>query len=228
MARARDSQRSKVYKAQRVIDGKSFFNSVPKTQAYVDKITRSVWWKKQHRGYIKTVKVKDGRRRKRASAYGANTIVMPSWSRYEMVILHELAHCIVHSYDAPEIEAGHGRLYASLFLKIVKRFMGKWEHDQLKASFKRHRVKYIPKRGYEKILKEVCLNGMGDETITIKLLEVFEPKKIYKLTYTAHEFGPGKRRHKFFDRSKSQGYAAFHEMIGRRVVEGYLPKDESY
>jgi len=44
MKRPRDSQRSKLYGAERVVPGGDQFVSVEECQAYVDRITASAWW----------------------------------------------------------------------------------------------------------------------------------------------------------------------------------------
>jgi len=140
MDKLRDTQRSKVYHAERVIHhhGKQFKN-MEEVDAYVIRICKTAFWKKLHGAYH--IEIKDGRGRRRACAFNWGTIALPRWARQEAIILHELAHTLVN-FDNYNFTAWHGKEFAKTYLLLVKRFMGKEEHAKLKTSFKENHVHY--------------------------------------------------------------------------------------
>jgi hypothetical protein len=76
--RPRDSQRAKLYAAEKEVDRIETFESVDQVQQYVYGVLRSKWWKEN--SPTATVFVRDGRRRKRGGAvtlYGIGYIKMP-------------------------------------------------------------------------------------------------------------------------------------------------------
>lgn len=142
----RDSQRSKVYKAERAID--SYATALPQI-ADIERFVKKAWaskrvqkaWPKATRIYLPEV----GDGRGRTSAGGTyNGILMPVWSRNSVIVLHELAHCIVaRQYGSKP--AGHGWQFAGVFLKLVLYMIGREAYNELKRSFKAHRVRHKPK-----------------------------------------------------------------------------------
>ena len=141
MSKIRDTQRSKLYRAEGVVLGKNFI-TMPQIEAYIGKVTHSAWWKKYHKYYTYPVVVHDGRGCRRALAIGMTDVKFPKWARHEEVILHELAHLVVHSHYGYSGAAGHGREFAKVLLLLVKRFMGKEAYLKMKASFKEHHIKH--------------------------------------------------------------------------------------
>ncbi len=132
-----DTQRSKVYRAEDVLNGKGRkFTSIEEMQAYVDHACGLVFvktnWTRAHRG----IKVVQGRAGTRAYATGFNTISMPTWAWTEDTLLHEMAHHFAG------LSAHHDYRFAGTVLKLVKHFMGKEHHDALRASYKKHGVRY--------------------------------------------------------------------------------------
>ncbi len=179
MSDKRDSQRQKVYDAEKahshykeaievgpdgwrmraeIFEDGTPIPSVKEVQDYVDKVTRSRWFKARWPRYAyskgkmvmtyggKFIKqphgivVLDGRRRR--SAYGSSngSIAMPRWSRSELVILHEIAHVVTGS--SRKIRA-HGRYYCSNFLALIRHELGTEAADEMKQLFKEHRVRYV-------------------------------------------------------------------------------------
>lgn len=156
----RDSQRSKVYKAERAC---GYFHTrrievVSDIQAWLDKITGSAWYKKyklvrtdgENRGlpfgkysqpYFRNpnIKVLDGRGRRSACATNG-WMKLPKWSRTKLIILHEMAHAI--QIERP----GHGRQFCMIYLDLVKRWIGIECYRALRASFRKHKVKVGVKR----------------------------------------------------------------------------------
>lgn len=181
MSDKRDSQRQKVYDAERAhshfkkaveknpdgyylrraveFEDGTPIPDVQEVQDYVDKVTRSRWFKARWPKYrydkdrmvMSTARgarferrphgivVLDGRRRR--SAYGSSngSIAMPRWSRSELLILHEMAHVVTGS--SRKVRA-HGKYYCSNFLALIRHELGAEAANEMKQLFKEHRVKY--------------------------------------------------------------------------------------
>lgn len=166
----RDSQRQKVYNAERVLDHSPStlehdrrerlsptvyrtYASQETCQAFVDRVVRSRFWgsmlAKTTRSWLngppRKVTVGPGKGHRKATAYGLSHIELPIWARKDWVILHELAHCLTDAMYART--APHGREFCSVYLKLVKRFLGDEWAEKLKESFREHRVKWtLPRR----------------------------------------------------------------------------------
>lgn len=150
--RARDSQRSKVYAAERRIQTGRTYGSVADMQARVDRLTDSAWfarrWPRLHRTGILVL---DGRGRRRACATEAYhpsrgdyvpAIKMPLWSRQPAVLMHEIAHhCADETYGIRDV-AAHGWQFAETMLVLTRHVMGDEVHATLKASYKEHKVRF--------------------------------------------------------------------------------------
>lgn len=65
--------------------------------------------------------------------------------RYEWVLLHELAH-LCHRNNSDKTIAGHGREWAAFYLALVGAVLGTAKAKQLRLSFRKHGVKFKPKR----------------------------------------------------------------------------------
>ncbi len=142
----RDSQRSRLYKAERdiTIPNGNYLSSVQDIQNYVDKIINSAWWR--NRFSLKQIIVKGGRTGCSACGYllrrsKIGIIKMPHWSRYELWILHEIAHTVVDRPYAP-----HGRLFAKIYLELVRHKMKSAAHKALKGSYQKYNVKFYARR----------------------------------------------------------------------------------
>lgn len=141
----RDSQRSKVYRAECIAlaDRSERLETVPEMQQYVDKILRSRWFKGKW-DYL-AIQVKDGRGRSRACGgyygFGTGYIKMPKWSRTRYVVLHEMAHVITGMEHRSEGTI-HGRRFMRVYLALVGRWMGKAAAADLRSRCKEHRVKW--------------------------------------------------------------------------------------
>lgn len=156
----RDSQRGKVYKAERVIRTANAqkFESIEEIQKYCDRITRSAHWRKlfeangrfmmegryvvvspKHHGRATggdSWKIKYRSKRRKMTPIGG--IELPKWAWNVPVVLHELAHVAA--------SGKHGRMFARTYLALVRRWMGKDAGKLLLASFRKHRVRYMNKR----------------------------------------------------------------------------------
>lgn len=152
MARTRDNQRSKLYKAEReAFEGKYPCDETPgysvaECQEIVDKITHSRWWAGRYDGKL-DVKIHAGKGFRRAVAYPwGPDIYLPLWARKEWVICHELAHVglyrkEVYRFLYEDHSASHGPEFAKEYIAVVRRFIGAEEARALKAVFKKNRIK---------------------------------------------------------------------------------------
>lgn len=147
----RDSQRSKVYKAER--EGlKSFSKPVPTvedvknfTQKTFNKpyITRRYGRHTHRNGRTLIPAVADGRGTSNAYAYGDWKISIPVWGRQEWVILHELAHILTHRKYNGRIK--HNWQFCAVYLDLVRGMMGAEAHKALKEAFRKHKVRFKEK-----------------------------------------------------------------------------------
>ncbi len=145
--RPRDSQRQKLYDAERAAFGPTkTLSTVAEVQAYADKVTGSKWWASQPRLSTRTITVSDGRGSGNARAVSSYRIQMPTHMRSEWVTLHEIAHCAMGQRHGWDGVAAHGWQFAEFYLALVRRFLGVAAHDQLRDAFKAKRVKYRPPR----------------------------------------------------------------------------------
>lgn len=141
--RPRDSQRAKLYNAERIICAGQRFDHVNDVQTYVNKITNSRWWSVNFPLAPKYIRVRDGRGRRSACAERhAPIIKLPRWARTEFTILHELAHITLNGKNVPD----HGREFARILLSMVGRWMGNNTKKSLRASYKEYGVKYCKQK----------------------------------------------------------------------------------
>lgn len=144
--RERDSQRSRVYRAEN-----KAFSSQPEastwleTTADIERYLRYVVSLKRVTDSWPVLKqpvaVHDGRGLTRASA-NQWSITMPNIYRKKWIVLHELSHVIHQRQVSTCRSAFHGWQYAEIYLRLVLLVLGREAHDALKASFKAHGVKY--------------------------------------------------------------------------------------
>lgn len=149
--KARDSQRAKLYRAERLHSywaKTKLMDSLDGVHQFVADVTRKTWFTVRW-PYAQAVKVggkwtdrwriKDGRGCR--SARGSHLfMVLPCWARHPLVILHEMAHGL--SCDDP----AHGWRFAETFLTLVHHTLGKDAGDELKRLFRENRVHFRPKR----------------------------------------------------------------------------------
>ena len=163
MGSKRDTQRARVYRAERaafytyngsgnkqLLFGKSY-DSLRGKRNRVKDIVSSKWWGDKSRATSVQVRHYD------KQLYGGEAytylILMGIREDSELILIHELAHILQKTacYDYPrkmgipartsDIRA-HGRAYCRIFLAMVRRFIGVEAHNALRLSFKKHNVKY--------------------------------------------------------------------------------------
>jgi len=153
--RPRDAKRSKVYNAETVAEYKvpEKHQGQLKTQnqvtVYAQKILGSSWWEKNF-GEIGDVEISFHEARA-ATAQGNWKMNFPRFSWNKAYIVHELAHIAAkahlsekgrRTFDA----ASHGCEYCHRLLKFWKRWFGRDAWLELKAQFKKRKVKYCMPR----------------------------------------------------------------------------------
>lgn len=146
MTRERDSQRSKLYKAEKVLESMSArLETVPEMDAFLKKVlSRAPIQARYGRVIQREIVVRDGRRCRNALG-GVNWIKMPRWSRTQYIVLHEAAHSITQRKFGLGV-AAHGWQYAGVYLDLVRFGMGPAAGEALKASFKAHKVRFTEPR----------------------------------------------------------------------------------
>lgn len=153
-ARPRDSQRSKVYAAERDAFPRSEIGPQWKTlgevEAWIEKkVLTSAYVRKNYAiGYVG---LRPGKGCRNAFANpDTYEITLPLWARKEWVVLHEISHLIVSSRK----HAFHGWKFCEVYLDLVRHCMGKEVHDRLKAEFKARNVKFTAPRAKRQLTEE--------------------------------------------------------------------------
>lgn len=139
----RDSQRSKLYKAEDQCwpghKNAKHNMSLEDVKGIVRGITTSPWWKERVGESQWDITVDDGRGHRSAMAY-YRRITMPRFARSMSIILHELTHILTKKGPS------HGREYAKNYLAMVERWMGPLEAARLRECFRANHVHWHPKR----------------------------------------------------------------------------------
>lgn len=163
MKRERDSQRKKLYTAERetfTYHAQSI--GLDECATLVSKIQNSDYITRKYMPrWPGRIAVTDGRGSRRALSHGGK-ISLPVWARMKWMVIHEMAHEL-HRYQRAGRNgaAGHGWQYAEIYLDLVGHFMGHADRDRLKESFRKHRVKYCaPRKG--RILSEAEKQALRD------------------------------------------------------------------
>lgn len=137
LKRTRDSQRSKLYKAEQVLFDRFELNNIDDVKKYVKTVTDSKYFQKHFGVFVFTVK--DGRGTSDAYSAGRK-LNFPLWSRKKAIVLHEICHSII---DKKYLSvAPHGPQFCKTYLLLVKHFLGKECYEELKQSIKLNKVKF--------------------------------------------------------------------------------------
>ena len=145
MKKARDSQRSKVYKWES--DHIPNLHSVELTLYDCELlIAEAIRWgfrisKSDMSKGIDMPLIKDGRGIKKARG-SANKISLPRWARSKAVVLHETAHCLVDRMGHRLEDGGHGPYFMRTYIELLRHFIG-LSRTGLKQSARSKRIKVI-------------------------------------------------------------------------------------
>jgi hypothetical protein len=139
MSMARDSQRSKVYAWERAVlpgtftaGGKKI--SLTKCEALVKRI-----WRDQGR-VDPPPAISDGRGCKRAYTLEDTLIKLPRWARKPEVVIHEIAHALLHRRRVAHDLAAHGPEFVVQYIDLLEQYAG-MDRDVLLAMAGEMRVK---------------------------------------------------------------------------------------
>jgi putative metallohydrolase (TIGR04338 family) len=133
--RPRDSQRARLYRAEGEVDAGRRLPTVERMQAWVDALAATDWF--VARWGERAFDVRPGFGHRRATADQHGVLQMPKWARSEMVLLHEVAHCLT-----PVTYAAHGPEYAGVLLALARRGIGPAAAQALEDAFDRERVRW--------------------------------------------------------------------------------------
>ncbi len=157
--RPRDSQRSRLYAAEQAVGGYGSNGGQPlptmaDIEAYLDKLTSSAWFRRRwDRVYPGTYRLRNGAGNRKATG-GMNDLTYPRWSRYEWMVLHELAHHIVERHSGSSTQAWHGWMFCSVLLELVEHAFGAEMAKRFKAEMKKRNVKYTKPRAKQPMSEE--------------------------------------------------------------------------
>ncbi len=148
MKEERDTQRSKLYKAEREAfqENVVYYPEMDDMAQYVAKTLSRAPIKARYADDFgkNRLQIKDGRRR--SSAGGCDRfITIPRAMRKDWVILHELAHALTQRKYGYYV-AAHGWQFAAIYIDLIHFMKGKDAADALKASFRKNRVRWRPKQ----------------------------------------------------------------------------------
>ncbi len=133
--RPRDSQRARLYRAEGEVDPGRGLPTVAKMQAYVDELVGAGWF--VTRWGERAFEVRPGFGHRRATADEHGVLQMPKWARSELVVLHEVAHCLT-----PLALASHGPEYAGVLLALARRAMSPGMAQSLEDAYARQGVRW--------------------------------------------------------------------------------------
>lgn len=141
----RDTQRARLYAADDVLEPLAVtFDSIEDIERYVRRIWKSKRLRASYPDAFRHWTRDPTVRRGIANTYargGVHGIKLPTWAWRQNVVIHELAHTITHRHFGWDV-AGHGWQFCSVYLRMTLLFMGRYAHDNLKLSFKHHRVRF--------------------------------------------------------------------------------------
>lgn len=144
MRRPRDSQKARLYDAERVTptyQAGTFggtgrrFATIVEIESFVIEVLDSRWFQARWGRRMVAVEKSQGTW---SRAYGRGLIVMGHRDHWQpMIVLHELAHTVTDP-----IYAGHGKEFAAAYLALVGRFIGAEAEADLRAAFIERKVKH--------------------------------------------------------------------------------------
>tara|TARA_A100001037_G_scaffold244817_1_gene225947 strand:+ start:103494 stop:104165 length:672 start_codon:yes stop_codon:yes gene_type:complete len=170
----RDSQRQKLYDAEYNLIPPADDNSMEFSDVIlkIAEIVNDTWFRKKFGRLFSDAELKvenASTRQKMAYAYGSTQLSFPPNFCNTPIIIHELTHIITDrlSYVVHfrKNYATHGRMFAFIYLELVKKYMGDNAHRVLKAGYKNFNVKYhnrIPQTSVKKkMLRERLIKNFN-------------------------------------------------------------------
>ncbi len=148
LQRPRDSQRRKLYNAELSMKRRPLaFKNLQGVKKYAKRALKHKWFKQQWPDIaeVSVHKIRcDSNAHGWYSGGGVLSIQIPiaPWALKEVVVLHELAHGITEYENGVNKTAWHGREFAKIFASLVQHYMGTDAGRELRASYKKHHVKW--------------------------------------------------------------------------------------
>lgn len=171
-----DSHQWRVYSAEQSIDPGASLDGVEQARALVRRVRRSAWWR-DVLGYVTRVRVVvDGTVNAQGTwSYAqpdryflarSHTLHMHPTHLKEIIVLHELAHCLSPSFtgDPRRIARGyldhaplhpHGSGFTGMLSELVSRFGTGINHEQLTDAYRHFEVQVDP---LEDVLRDRLLS----------------------------------------------------------------------
>lgn len=135
-----DSQRQKLYNAERSVSVGKIFKNLRQAQAFLEEVLDSTWFRSRFGKVEIRMEMTKGWTRSYCRRSSKLIRMLPQHLN-ERVIIHELTHALV-----PAPHAGHGRLFCAIYLDIVRQYLGERCYGQLLKGYRREGVKYNMKR----------------------------------------------------------------------------------
>lgn len=149
MKQPRDSQRSRLYAAERSAFRGYYAHGmrlacIHDLRAFIHEVLADEWFSTVF-GRFTTVHIKDGRGTRHAyTAYDQDShaliLSFPRWSRTRPIALHEISHAASIRHHG--LVAAHGPEFAGIFLRLVRQYLGEACHVRLRWAFMHHRVRF--------------------------------------------------------------------------------------
>lgn len=145
MTPPRDSQRSRVYRAETPLGGRRL-PQLEDCAQFGDHVVGSLWWSarfpQRDLAYVPRLRPGNGARQAfyRDEPDGP-TITLPRRYRTAGVMIHELVHwALADAHDVPN----HGRTFARVLLDAIAEFMGESKRELLARGYAEHNVRVAP------------------------------------------------------------------------------------
>lgn len=156
--KVRDSQRQKVYDAERAYfkwTDQYYLISRKDARDLLEKCLTSHWYHKRYANRSVVLEFSNRGTRTIGSYHPRdNKIKLMDQGCSTWVLIHELAHAVVTmEYDRGTV-AAHGREYCKIYLDLVGHFLGSEHKEGLRESFKKHGVKYSKPRTDKGVSRE--------------------------------------------------------------------------
>ena len=141
MTPPRDSQRSRVYRAETPLGGRRL-PTLPDCAAFADEVVGSLWWMARFptRDLAHVPRLRPGNGARQAfyrEDPGHPTITLPRRYRTSGVVVHELVHwALADAVDLPN----HGRTFTRVLLEATTEFMGTAKREILASGYTEHKV----------------------------------------------------------------------------------------
>lgn len=144
MPRERDNQRLKLYRTEREVFHKNHgsfpvdFETAREVQQYVNKVTRSKFWKGMGGRQFVHARLVNGNRR---YARGWSTrIELPPWAKSRIIILHELSHSLKESISGRS--QSHGPEFVLIYRRLIEQEYGQEIRAEFDHAAERNHVRW--------------------------------------------------------------------------------------